>query len=71
MHTQHVLTIVSMRIVNYIKSHGELSHLHRGYELEMKDYEQEDSKNNMKIDSSWDDPEDSRLETERAVNSVS
>ena len=43
-------------------------------ELEMKDYEQEDSKkamNNVKINSSWDNPEDSRLENERAVNSES
>ncbi len=60
--TWHVLTIiiVSMRITKY--------------KQEMKDYEQEDSKkamNNVKIDSSWDDPEDSRLENERAVNSVS
>ncbi len=34
----------------------------------MKDYDQEDSKkamNNVKIDSSWDDPEDSRLEIEQ------
>ncbi len=39
----------------------------------MKDYEQEDSKKaiNVKIDSSCDDPEDSRLENERAVKSVS